>query len=123
MNTNGMNLDRQALRKVLIGIAGFAFALGAQAGEPGSPDRAVRNVIVDYSDLDLGETKDAQVMYSRLTAAARTACGNESSTRDLRRAADYRACRERALNDAVVGVDSARLQALHAARQERARAG
>ena len=35
MNTNGMNLDRQALRKVLIGIAGFAFALGAQAGEPG----------------------------------------------------------------------------------------
>ena len=45
---------------------------------------------VDYSDLDLGEKKDAQVMYARLTAAARTACGNESSARDLRRAADYR---------------------------------
>ena len=123
MKTNATNLDRPALRMLLVGIAGCTFALGAQAGEPASTDRLVRNVVVDYSDLDLGEAKDAQVMYARLTAAARTACGNEATARDLRRAADYRACRERALNDAVVGVDSTRLQALHAARQQRTRAG
>jgi len=123
MKTNAMNLDRQVLRKLLLVVAGVTFALGAQAGEPANADRLIRSVVVDYSDLDLGEAKDAQVMYARLTAAARAACGNESTARDLRRAADFRACRERALNDAVVGVDSARLQALHAARQERTRAG
>jgi len=123
MKTNAMNLDRQVLRKLLLGVVGVTFALGAQAGEPANADRLIRSVVVDYSDLDLGEAKDAQVMYARLTAAASTACGNESTARDLRRAADFRACRERALNDAVVGVDSARLQALHAARQQRTRAG
>jgi UrcA family protein len=123
MKTNAMNLERRALRSLLIGFAGFTFALGAQAGEPASPDRTVRNVVVDYSDLDLGEAKDAQVMYARLKSAARTACGSDSAARDVRGAADYRACRDRALNDAVLGVDSERLQALHAARQERTRAG
>jgi UrcA family protein len=123
MNSNARYRDRQAVRRLLIGIAGFTFALGAQAGEHASPDRTVRSVVVDYSDLDLSESKDAQVMYARLTSAARAACGDEASARDLRRAVDYRTCRERALNDAVMGVDSARLQALHAARQNRTRAG
>lgn len=123
MKTNATSLDRQALQVLLVGIAALTFALGAQAGEPAGADRLIRSVVVDYSDLDLSEAKDAQVMYARLTAAARSACGNESTARDLRRAADYRACRDRALNDAVVGVDSTRLQALHAARHERTQAG
>jgi UrcA family protein len=123
MKTNTTSLDRQALQVLLAGIAAVTFAPGAEAGEPAGADRLIRSVVVDYSDLDLSEARDAQVMYARLTAAARTACGNESTARDLRRAADYRACRDRALNDAVVGVDSTRLQALHAARHERTKAG
>jgi UrcA family protein len=71
MKTNATSLDRQALQVLLVGIAALTFALGAQAGEPASADRLIRSVVVDYSDLDLSETKDAQVMYARLTAAAR----------------------------------------------------
>ena len=57
MKTNATSLDRQALQLLLVGIAALTFALGAQAGEPASADRAIRSVVVDYSDLDLSENE------------------------------------------------------------------
>jgi len=118
MNPNASKLESATARSLWVGIAALGISLGAQAGDPGSPDRKSTSVVVSYSDLDLTDSAAARTLYARLKSAAREVCGSEPEMRELRQSADYHACYARALNKAVLRIDSASLHALHAARTQ-----
>jgi UrcA family protein len=118
MNVNASILESATARSLLVGIAALGISLGAQAGDPGSPGRTSASVVVNYSDLDLTDSAAARTLYARLQSAAREVCGSEPEIRELRQSVDYRACYQRALNKAVLRIDSESLHALHAARTQ-----
>lgn len=122
MNADATHRMLPFARPLLLGLAA-SLSLGAYAGEVGTTGHVRTAVKVSYADLDLSETAGARTLYARLKSAAREACGPEPSLRDLRSTADYQACYERALNKAVLGVDSQRLHALHAAGKDRSSMG
>lgn len=116
------NRKLAAVRTLLVGLAASA-SLAAQAGEPAQPSEVVTRVTVGYADLDLAAPDGARTLYSRLRAAAHEACGPAPLVREHREWADYRACYDRALNEAVRKVDSQQLYALHAERTGRSAVG
>jgi UrcA family protein len=84
-------------------------AAGVQAN-----DSVVRQqVVVKYDDLDLSKQQDAKILYSRLEAAANTACGTDG-LRDPGIREIHRACYDAALKDAVVRLDQAAVTELYA---------
>jgi len=110
---------RQTLaRALLVGVVG-SLSLSAQAGEPAQPTQVTKHVTVRYSDLEIAGTEGARALYARLRAAAQEACGPTPLVREHREWADFRACHDRALNEAVREIDNKQLYALHAARKGR----
>jgi UrcA family protein len=92
-------------------VVGMLLALGATsaggvAAEPVAEN--ARSVAVPYGDLDLGNRLAAQRLYARIAAAAERACGDYDQ-RDLRARADWLACYEAALEDAISRVPNAAL--------------
>jgi len=86
-------------------IVGALLALGtfgsAVAAESVAGARHVtHSVTVEYGDLDRGNGVALDKLYSRIEAAARRACGSYEP-RDLRLRADWRACYDAAVADAV----------------------
>jgi len=111
-------IRRTVARALLAGMVG-SVSLAAQAGAPAQPTLVTTHVTVQYSDLDIAGTAGARTLYARLRAAAQEACGPTPLVREHREWADYRACHDRALNEAVREVDNKQLYALHAARTGR----
>jgi UrcA family protein len=97
---------RSALYAAL-SAAGLGIALGgvASASEPPS-------ITIHYSDLDLSQPKDAQVLYRRLRRAAAIVCGWTYSA-DLSAYLDGQRCYSEALQRAVSQVRSPQLLALY----------
>jgi UrcA family protein len=71
-----------------------------------------RQVVVDYSDLNLANTTAVKVLYRRLSTAATTVCG-ELDRRLVARQVIWRQCYEQALSAAIVDVNEPGLSALH----------
>jgi UrcA family protein len=101
--------------KRMILAAAMVLALGAApalAKEDTSAE--ARPVPVNYSDLDVSQTSDAQALLSRLRNAAMRACEVNASARpgpSLRRAIEE--CRAATLDDAVQTANSAEVSRLH----------
>jgi UrcA family protein len=113
MNANASYRRHPVTTALLLGaLAGMSLA--AQAGEPATARSAGKRVVVSYADLDLADPAGARVLYGRLKAAARKVCEYDSLARDMRLLVAHKDCYDRALNKAVHGVDSERLNALHA---------
>lgn len=96
-------------------VAALVLALGANfaadAAEAGDAD--TRSAVVEYADLALDNRAAAGKLYARIVAAAEHVCGGYD-VRDLRARAEWRACYDAAVADAVA-------RAPHAAVAERLR--
>jgi UrcA family protein len=78
-----------------------ATAIGAPSASNDAPTKVVR-----FKDLDLATGAGAQMLYERIAAAARIVCRGAPQ-------ADVRACRTRAVDDAVRAVRSPLLSSIH----------
>ena len=94
----------------------IAAAQGATAAQ--HAEVTIRQVTVQYGDLDLGTSTDARVLLTRLQRAAKRACGNPASNPDysmifakLERA--WQVCHRDAVAKAVAEVDASLLTDLH----------
>lgn len=97
--------------------------LGALTTLPLTAQSAETSVDVSYADLNLAHPVGAQTLYGRLKLAARQLCAHDSTPSDLYRRVARKDCYDRTLDDAVVGVDDARLKGLHAANARRSAIG
>lgn len=73
----------------VVAVSGSAFAF-----------QNTSSVVVNYADLDLSRPVGVQILLSRLRAASATVCGR-SDIRDLSRAAQFHACFDAAMDNAV----------------------
>jgi UrcA family protein len=98
MKTNAPN----SFRRVLVGAALVAgFATAAQSAE-------LPQVRVNYADLNVNSTAGAAVLYQRIRSAADQVCPTFGE-RDLGAQAVVKACKVRAVGEAVAAVHSAAL--------------
>jgi UrcA family protein len=117
MPTNTQQTRMFATLIAVLATAGIAST--AQAGDAAPSSARYDDVVVQFSDLDLNSAAGNKVLYARLSTAAERACGKEPGVRDLKRQSQYRACYDKALNQAVDKIDSRQLQALHTSKSTR----
>ncbi len=91
-----------------LSVSGFAIAAASAADN----DPYVRTARVSYSDLDLGRSADAQVLYSRIGRAARKVCRADYGA-TLRERAFESKCIVKAIDDAVQSVSNTNLTAAY----------
>jgi UrcA family protein len=100
-------------------IALAACLLGAVAGTAGAAgvasDADVRTMRVTYGDLNLATEQGSRALYARIESAARQVCAPDDE-RNLEAVAAARACKARAIAQAVNAVHSPMLAATFAAR-------
>jgi UrcA family protein len=84
----------------------------AQASEAG--DSSAQKM-VGYGDLHLTESKDVQMLYGRLSSAAKTVC-NMPDQRELARTAAANRCVEQAMVEAISAVNNPMLTSLYLAK-------
>jgi UrcA family protein len=106
-----MTFATAALRKPFI-VAVASIATFASVNGAAHADDSVPQVKVNYSDLNLESSSDAQRLYKRLRAASYRVC-DAYSGRDLRRTALKRECTAQALDRAVLAVNHPAVLALH----------
>jgi UrcA family protein len=96
-------------------------ALGANVGSAVAAERVAditRTAAVEYGDLELSNGVAIERLYARLAAAAELVCGDYDG-RNLRARADWHACYDAALTDAVARVPYTALVERHRSRLER----
>ncbi len=106
-----------------IALALCVCAASAQAGnESHSHDGAfeTHSITVRYADLDLDSAAGLDTLYSRIERASRQVCGRADG-RNLALAAQWRACRNEALDTAISRIENAQLSKLHRERDGAAR--
>ena len=86
----------------LVGTLIASTLAGVCQADTGTPD--VRTQRIDYSDLNLADTRAADVLYQRIRSAAENVC-EVRGTRSLAAAAQYRTCVRHAVEHAVAAVD------------------
>lgn len=99
---------------VALVAAGLAF-VGSTA--VAAPQTEVREITVNYADLNLESAAGIEALYTRIRAAARQVCGS-ADRHDLAAQSDMRECRESAIANAVAKVGNAALAARHDGKQE-----
>jgi UrcA family protein len=104
-------------------VALAACLLGAAAGTAlatGAPDDSAggRTLRVAYGDLNLATEQGSRALYARIESAARQVCAPDDQ-RNLEAVAAARACRARAIAQAVSDVHSPVLAAAYAAQRAR----
>ena len=105
----------------LTAVVGTLLALGTSLGSALAAESVVANshsVAVEYGDLELGNGLAVDKLYTRITAAARRACGYHDS-RSLRAHAAWRTCYDTAVADALERVHLTALAERHRLDRER----
>ncbi len=95
-----------ALGAVIVAVTGLLIATTAPAA-----DTATRSLTVRYSAADLNSTAGASALLQRIQGAARHVCGEAG--RQLEEQLDWNRCYDRAVEQAVAGVDNALLTAIY----------
>jgi UrcA family protein len=114
-----LNITKAAATKVTqttwtILAAASICMLGSVAQAYDSSDYAAHKT-VDYSDLNLGSSQGAAVLYSRLMSAAEVVCGS-ADHRDLAGLAAVKPCVDQAMTQAVTSINSPMLTSLYVAK-------
>ena len=78
------------------------FTLPAAAGHAQTLAQSDKRIAVSYSDLNISRPEGAQVLITRMRAAARQVCGPAPDQREFTFYRLYRDCVEDALSRAVV---------------------
>jgi UrcA family protein len=105
----------------LASVVGAVLALGASfnaAGEAVAVEGRTRSVAVRYDDLELSNRSAIERLYARLEGAAERVCG-DYDPRNLRALADWKACYDAALSDAVARAPHAAVAERHRSERER----
>jgi UrcA family protein len=106
---------RQLVRIVGVSLLGFC-VVSVNATAPSaagvevdstrrSSDLEVRRKVVNFADLNLSREAGVKTLYRRISVAANYVCAPLSYQRDLGQAAQWRACREKAIANAVAEID------------------
>jgi UrcA family protein len=110
-----MNFATVKSNRVVIGriavLVGCLLAGTVGAAQAATSTEAVPTVVVRYGDLDLATSDGAQVLYQRISVAARQVCPVENS-RAVSQIGKNRACREAAIERAVNAVNNPHLLAM-----------
>jgi UrcA family protein len=123
MNVSTQKVSSGRLTRVALGMFA-AVCVGASAMSFGAEDKFadVPSVVVNYSDLNLATDHGAQMLYARITTAARHVCPEDKNLTD-RVAGMARHCVSAAVARAVAAVDSPRLAAIDSERGRRPKNG
>jgi UrcA family protein len=106
-----MNRITRSKPYAVIYCAFGAAALCTLTSPAGAAENDPPSKIVRFDDLNIANPAGAKVLYHRIQAAAQQVCG-PPVTRDLQRVALERACIEKAIDDAVRGVNAIALTEL-----------
>lgn len=99
--------------RALIGVLLLAAAATATAGMDAADSRVrMVSLEVEYTDLNLATTAGARTLYKRISHAAHTVCGQNSS-RSLAMLSAHHRCVRDAVNAAVEKVGAPTLTVLH----------
>ena len=116
MNTTTNSASaRVAKHTALIAIGAAALSLisfAASATAP-APQQAV-----NFADLNLANSRDAERLYRRLRTASTEVCSDFRNGNDARMQERYRSCVNRAVDNAVATIAHPSLTALHATKNE-----
>src|SRR5215469_8495494 len=87
--------------------AALAIAGGARAQTVHETDTdTMRQVKVEYADLDIGHSQGAQALVERIKQASQLACGEAPELANLEQRAAYRSCVVSTEDKAVASVDA-----------------
>ena len=92
----------------IIGLAAPAMAWQTQPNK----DQVMRKETVSYRDLNVANKVGAERLYERIALAADNVCGMNDEGVALLFDRDYRACKDKAIADAVAKVDQPKLTAI-----------
>lgn len=98
---------------VAAAVLGAMIAAPASAREASASDQA-RAIPVNYADLDLQQSTDAEALFSRLRYAASRACEAQFSQPGPAARRAIAACEAQALDAAVTRLNQPELTRLHA---------
>jgi UrcA family protein len=100
--------------KTIAPLIAVTLALGATTAASAAPAERISQS-VRVADLNLQSTAGAQVALQRLRQAARTICGGETGSRDLKRQILFEACVRDAVNTTVASAHIPMLATLNGA--------
>jgi UrcA family protein len=105
-------------RRVALGAALLLSGLGALSALANTNGAHQTRVIVAYGDLDMAQPKAGEILYGRISRAARRAC-EEHSRGDLAQMSQYNKCYQTAVANAVDKVNERTLTAFYRAKAQR----
>jgi len=105
MNQSNRNIFAASVASLL----GLGATMGTGAAQAADPSTET----VSYGDLNLSLATDVQTLYSRLERASARVCGEAPSPFELPRHLAWSRCYYRALDSAVLKINSSKLQALN----------
>jgi len=117
MNREPLNRISKRARAGLVAAAGCLFVAamsGTGAALAADATDAVPSARVNYAGLDLTSEQGARILYERISSAAERVCENAGS-RDLESFFASRACKHKAIAEAIAQVGSPRVAAILAA--------
>ena len=114
MNTQS-NIRKAAVALGVVALLSGTASFADENITARAPGLVSRSVTVSFADLNLRHPAGVETLYQRLETAARQACGIYD-TRDIKGVRANRACREKALTDAVARIGNDRLAKVHATR-------
>ena len=112
------NSKTQAIRSMAIGTAVvLGFGVAAASADPSSQylRDGTHTYVVRFADLDINKIDGAAALYRRLQQAAGIVCHSLQS-RELAMNTEYKACKDRAVADAVTSVGAPVLSQYHESR-------
>lgn len=110
MNNVTVKSNRVVIGRVAM-LLGCLLVGSAGAAQAATPTDAVPTVVVSYADLDLSTSEGANVLYQRISVAAREVCPVQI-TKVVGQVGKGRACLEAAIERAVNAVNNPQLAAL-----------
>ena len=99
---------------VAVCAAALAIAGGARAQTVHETDTdTMRQVKVEYADLDIGHNPGAKALVERIAEASKLACGEAPTLTDLEQRQAYRSCVVKTEDKAVASVDAPLVTAMY----------
>jgi UrcA family protein len=114
-----MNMRRFDMLRAITAITFAAAMVVSNASHADTLAPVAKQVVVNYSDLDLSRPAGASALITRMRAAAAQACGPAPDIRDLVMSQFYRQCVAEAVDRSVASVNSPMVTEVYSGRSTR----